>query len=65
MLEQGVTGFDRRAWPLGAKALHRVIPIGVGHFGPIPLGVFSDVLILHRLHSNTEFTPRLRSDTSL
>jgi hypothetical protein len=56
VLEQGVTGFDRRAWPFGAKALHPVIPIGRGHLGPIPLGVLSDVLILHRLDSNTEFT---------
>ena len=65
VLEQGVTSFDRRAWPFGAKALHPVIPIGSGHFGPIPLGVLSDVLILHSLHSNTEFTSRLRSNTSL
>ena len=65
VLEQGVTSFDRRAWPLGAKALHPVIPIRSGHFGPIPLSVLSDVLILHRLHSNTEFTSRLRADTGL
>jgi hypothetical protein len=45
--------------------LHPVIPIGFGHFGPISLGVLSDVLILHRLHSNTEFTSRLRADTGL
>jgi hypothetical protein len=65
VLEQGVAGLDRRAWPLGAEASHPMIPIGSGHLGPIPFGVLSDVLILHRLYSNTEFTSRLRSNTSL
>jgi hypothetical protein len=64
VLEQGVTRFDRRAWPLGAKALHPVLPIRVGHFGPISPSVLSNVVIFHRLDSNTVFTSRPRSDTS-
>jgi len=61
VLEQGVTSFDRRAWPLCAKALHPMLPVRVGHLGPIPLNVLADVLVLHKLHSNTVRTSRLRS----
>ena len=64
VLEQGVTGFDRRARPLGAKALHPVLPVSVGDLGPLSPCVLSDVLILHRLHSNTVFTSRLRTSAA-
>ncbi len=62
MLEQGVTCLDRGARPLGSKALHPMLPIGVGYLRPISLSVLADVLILHGLHSNIVFKARLRSD---
>ena len=55
-----MTRCDRRAWPLGTKASHPVLAIRVAHFGPIPASVLSDVVILHRVHSNTGFASRLR-----
>jgi hypothetical protein len=42
-----------------------MLPIGVGYFRPIPLGVLSDVLIFHRLDSNIVFQPRLRSNARM
>jgi hypothetical protein len=62
MLEQGVASRNRGARPLGTKASHPMLPVGVGHPRPISLSVLSDVVIPHKLHSNIAFKARLRSD---
>ena len=53
---------DGGARPLGPKAQHPMLPIGVGYLRPISLGVLPDLLIFHRLHSSIVIKARLRSD---